>query len=320
MKGVQSMLAAKLVSLSMALVMAANTVGGVDMDYEGEVDIYSGNPISSEDTSSRRTIALADGSLYDTESEMFIYTAPDTNLTVTSSVADGMMTTDPVSLDIDSGLSSVLYLDGEEEKDADLKNIKDPGKYSLVVTGSGTDHQLISFTIIPKKTGSVSSYKLPLGFDLKELHISGREEQFSNVGVVDLSQDGDYTITYHCNLTGKDYGLSVTIDHVPPAVTLEGVKDGSARGPVTIKDYAKEDSFDILLNGEDYSFPQDDKLTLPGKYELTITDDAGNEVTEKFEIKFYLNYQGLLFGLLFLAVIAAAIGYMIWSRKRLRVR
>ena len=314
------MLAAKLVSLSMALVMATNVVGGVDMDYEGEVDIYTGKPSSSEESSDRQSIALADGSLYDTDLEMFIYTAPNSNLTVTSSVADGMITTDPVSLEVDSSLSSVLYLDGKEDSDIDYKKIDKEGKYALVVTGAGIDQQILSFTIVPKKTGSINSYKLPLGFDLKELHISGKEETFKDVSVVDMSQNGDYVITYHCNLTGKDYGLSVTIDHDPPDVTLDGVKDGYARGPVTVKDYSKDDTFSVLLNGEDYKFPEDDTLTLPGKYELTITDDAGNTVTETFEIKFYLNYQGLLFGILFLAVIAAAIGYMIWSRKKLRVR
>ena len=53
---------------------------------------------------------------------------------------------------------------------------------------------------------------------------------------------------------------------------------------------------------------------------MTVTDDAGNSIVESFEIQFYLNYQGLLFGLLFLAVIGAAIAYMVWSRKNLRVR
>jgi len=127
-------------------------------------------------------------------------------------------------------------------------------------------------------------------------------------------------MTYRCNLTGIDYGLEVEIDHTPPSFTLDGVTDGSARGPVTVKDYSKDDSFRVLLNGENYKFPADGVLSLPGTYELTASDDAGNTVTEKFEIKFYLNYQGLLFGLLFLAVAAAAIGYMIWSRKKLRVR
>ena len=58
----------------------------------------------------------------------------------------------------------------------------------------------------------------------------------------------------------------------------------------------------------------------PGKYVVTVTDDAGNSVSEKFEIKFYLNEQGWFFGLLILTIIVLAVVYMIMSKKKLRVR
>ena len=306
------MFALKLLSVAAAFIVSSSTVGGVDMDYEGEVDMYSGSPINTEEAAEQQTVTLADGGLYNRSSHMFIYTAPNSNLSVSSSVADGMITTGSVSLELENSLSANLYIDGEQAEDVDFNNITKAGKYSLVVQGSGVDHQLLSFTILPKKTGAVDSYKLPQGFDLTEL--------ITNVGTVDMSQDGDYSITYHCNLTGVDYGLSVTMDHVPPSVVFDGVTDGAARGPVTIKEYSKEDTFDILLNGETYKFPKDEILTLPGNYEITVTDDAGNTIKDTFEIKFYLNYQGIFFGIIFIAVIAAAVGYMIWSRKRLRVR
>lgn len=314
------MFAAKLLSLPVSLLMSVASVGGVDIDYNGEVDIYSGSPVSSEESLQQQTVTLADGALYNKNSHTFIYTAPDSNLTVRSTAADGMITTGSVSLDIDSSLTAKLYLDGEEDEDIDLKNITKSGRYSLVVYGTDVERQLLSFTIVSKKTGAVTSYKLPLGFDLKALSIDNTAVAFTDVSRVDMSKDGKYSMTYRCNLTGIDYGLEVEIDHTPPSFTLDGVTDGSARGPVTVKDYSKDDSFRVLLNGENYKFPADGVLSLPGTYELTASDDAGNTVTEKFEIKFYLNYQGLLFGLLFLAVAAAAIGYMIWSRKRLRVR
>lgn len=64
----------------------------------------------------------------------------------------------------------------------------------------------------------------------------------------------------------------------------------------------------------------DHVIRSPGKYVVTVTDDAGNSVTEKFEIKFYLNEQGWIFGLLILTIIVMAIVYMIMSKKKLRVR
>ena len=61
-------------------------------------------------------------------------------------------------------------------------------------------------------------------------------------------------------------------------------------------------------------------LKTPGKYELTVTDKAGNAVTESFEIGMYLNAQGLWFTLLAAAVLISAGVYMYLARKRLRVR
>lgn len=314
------MLAAKLLSLLIALPISVSTVGGVDMGYEGEVDIYSGDPVEGEEYQEQQTISLADGGIYDRESHMFVYTVSGGTSTVTSSVADGMITTSAVSIDLSGAGDARLYLNGEEVDDALYSNITDIGMYSLVVSGNDVSNQLLSFTIVPEVTGMIDSYKLPLGFDLQEVAVDGEIKTIDDVSKVDMTEDGEYLITYRCNLTGIDYGLDVVIDHTPPTLTLEGLKDGRAGGPVTIKDPGEDDKYSITLNGEKLKYPSDGELTQPGYYVVTVTDTAGNTVTESFEIGFYLNSQGLWFGILFLLVIVTAIGYMIWSRKKLRVR
>ncbi len=314
------MLAAKLLSLLIALPMSVSTVGGVDMGYEGEVDIYSGDPVEGEEYQEQQTISLADGGIYDRESHMFVYTVSGGTSTVTSSVADGMITTSAVSIDLSGAGDARLYLNGEEVDDALYSNITDIGMYSLVVSGNDVSNQLLSFSIVPEVTGMIDSYKLPLGFDLQEVAVDGEIKTIDDVSKVDMTEDGEYLITYRCNLTGIDYGLDVVIDHTPPTLTLEGLKDGRAGGPVTIKDPGEDDKYSITLNGEKLKYPSDGELTQPGDYVVTVTDTAGNTVTESFEIGFYLNSQGLWFGILFLLVIVTAIGYMIWSRKKLRVR
>ena len=80
------MLAARLLGLALAAVMSVGTVGGVDMDYEGEVDIYTGSPVSSENTEEQGTVTLADGGLYNHSTRMFVYNVPNSNLSIYSSV------------------------------------------------------------------------------------------------------------------------------------------------------------------------------------------------------------------------------------------
>ncbi len=314
------MLAATVTALAASLVMSMTVVGGVDFDYQGELDIYSGTPIDSEETNVQQTVSLADGGLYNRETGMFSYPVPGSGQSVYSSVADGMITADSVALAYDEGLTVKLYRSGEEITDTDISSVKEPGDYSLVVYGTDVEQQMLEFTIVPEKTGAVSFYKLPLGFDLTSLMVEGEERDITDVSRADMSSDGEYYINYHCNLTDIDYTLHVFIDHTPPAVTYEGVNEGAASGPVTITGTEGSDTVLVMKDGERITTPSDGVLTTPGSYEVTVTDDAGNSVTERFELLFYLNLQAGLFAVLFCLVIGAAVGYMIWSRNKLRVR
>ena len=251
---------------------------------------------------------------------MFSYSVPGSGQSIYSGVADGMITADSVALSYDEGLTVKLYRSGEEITDTDISSVKEPGDYSLVVYGTDVEQQMLEFTIVPEKTGAVSFYKLPLGFDLTRLMVEGEERDITDVSRADMSSDGEYYINYHCNLTDIDYTLHVFIDHTPPAVTYEGVNEGSASGPVTISGVEGSDTVLILRDGEKIGTPSDNVLTTPGSYEVTVTDDAGNSVTERFELLFYLNLQAGLFAVLFCLVPGAAVGYMIWSRNKLRVR
>ena len=89
---------------------------------------------------------------------------------------------------------------------------------------------------------------------------------------------------------------------------------------MTVTGVEKSDKVAVKKDGADIKFPSDGMLKMPGKYEVTVTDDAGNSVTESFTISFYLNYQGVLFGVLLFATIAAVVIYMIITKRKLRVR
>ena len=308
----------RLLALPMALLMSVSAAAA-DIEYEGEVDIYDGSP--AESTESYSHIKLPDGSEYDKQQQMFLYYTGESDQVLASSVADGMITTKSVTLKFQNSLEAKLYRDGEEDPETDIESISEPGSYTVIHTSTDVEQQLISFTILPEKTGAISSYKLPLGFDLKEVSVSGNEREITDVSLVDMKEDGNYVISYHCNLTNLDYGLAIEIDHTPPEITIENINElGKARGKVVIKGVEKTDKAVLKFDGEDKKFPSDGVVTMPGKYELTVTDDAGNSVTKKFTITFYLNYQGVLFGVILFGAIVGVIVYMVMARKKMRVR
>ena len=315
------MLLAKLVAFPTAAIMMVVGAAGMDMEYEGEVDIYSGLPASGSAAETSQKVALSSGVTYDRTTHMFRYTTPDNSGEIECSVADGMVTTGKVSVVLPSGYPAALYLEGEELTDTDYTELTAPGAYSLVLTGPDSQSQLLSFEIVAEKTGALNFYQMPSGFKLTK---AAREsESIAVIGKdsVDMSEEGYYQITYRCNATGVDYYLNVQVDHTPPQVSLEGLRtDGTAKNPVKITGLSDSDRVYLTLNEKQISVPMEKTLKTPGEYHLSVTDEAGNNVTEDFTIEFYLNMQGLVFTLLAVGVAAAVFIYMYISKKRLKVR
>ena len=318
------MLLSRLLALPMALFIAANAAG-MDMDYEGEIDIVTGLPVTGStagDTSSQQTVFLADGVSYDRTAHMFSYSTPDKSGYIRSSIADGMITTGNASVEIPDGLSVVLYREGEAQPEMDTSNIVDPGGYALVLTNTDAQYQILSFQIVPEKTGEITSFEMPSGFSLQSLEIDGELCDTAGKSSVNMQTDGKYGVTYRCDATGIDYNLSLTVDHTPPEVNLEGVTDGVAKGPVTVTGIEKSDQVTVTRDNTKLTEPLllSNVLKTPGNYRLVVTDDAGNMVVKDFTIRFYLNSQGLIFTLITLAAFAGIIIYMYVSKKRLKVR
>ena len=313
------MILSNLFAVPVALAVAVSAAN-MDMDYEGNVDMYTGQPVGSEEAVSENIIPLSDGSCYDRSTKMFRYTIADTNDGISVSVPDGAVTTSAVSLAFDETIHVKLYKDGKVLDGTDFSNIISFGAYAVVAEGTDSEVRLTSFTVTPVKTGMVSSLRLPADFEITEVTINGSSQLLRSANTVDFNEEGDYVVSYRCVPADKTFGLKLVIDHTPPEVTFEGVKNGEARGPVTVKGLTKNDTIELTRDGKKAKLNIDNTLRSPGDYVAVITDDAGNSVTEKFTIGMYLNYQGVLFGLLALAVVAAAAIYMYLSRKRLKVR
>ena len=314
----------KLLTLPLSLVLAVNSVG-IDMDYEGEVDMVTQEPINSTDEEGNEeqseNVSVSDGVTFNYEQNMYTYTVPDSGeLTVSASVANRMITTGEVSISVSNGVTATLYRDGEPVDEAEYGSIGWVGNYSLVVSTEGNETQLFTFTIVPEKTGMISSYQLPDGFDIVEVALNDEVQNVSEKKIISMKKEGMYLISYRCRATGVEYALRVEIDHTPPAVKLEGVEDGKAKQAVTVTGIEDGDSVSMTKDGNEYKLPSSGVIKMPGKYTISVTDDAGNTVKEEFDIKFYLDRQGLWFGLIAAAVIISAISYMVMARKKLRVR
>lgn len=123
-----------LVLSTSATFLSVNASRDVNIDYTGEIDPYSGEPVNSEAAKNQQLVSVMTGVSYDRKTHMFNYSVSGTTETVSCSVASGMVTTDAVSLSVPSDIIASLYKNGEETEDTEYSKIKDEGSYSLVVS------------------------------------------------------------------------------------------------------------------------------------------------------------------------------------------
>lgn len=240
------------------------------------------------------------------------------NGTVYASVAYGMVTTDPVSVTLPDGVLGTLYRDGKPVDQPVFSHIADPGSYVLSVSGGTSQSvQPLSFTIVNGTTGLLDSYRMPEGFSVTGVQIDGVAQPVSP-SEADMLTEGEYYINYDCDATGLSYTLHVNVDHTPPVLALSNVRDGRASGPVDISDVEEGCSVGISCDGKAISY--NERLTQSGVYRIVLTDLAGNTNVYDFIISFYFNVTSILFILIVIAIILGLLGYLIFTRKHLRVR
>lgn len=282
---------------------------------EQEVDSFTGEVYTEDDGTLSEEVMLSENCMYSRTTGTFFYWVEGyENMFFESSAADGMITNDPVILNIDSGIPFSVYKDGEEITDVNfLEGLSEEGNYVVLVNRK----QVIQFSIVGEYT-TLSEIRMPELFFIDYVLREGNEIEYTQAGV-SLAEEGIYEIYYDCPRIGMNYSLVTTVDRTPPVLALEAVgENGKAHGPVDISDVEPGGSIGILLEGEPIEAPKG-KLTQTGNYMVTVYDAAGNFSNYQFAIVFYFNISSIVFFLLILVVIVGIVSYIIISRKRLRV-
>lgn len=255
--------------------------------------------------------------VYDRSDGLFHYTVKASGAEIRTNVVDGMVTAEPVRIEIPTGVNCQLYYEGRLIADPDYTNLTVPGRYLLDVSGSGQIYQALKFTIVNSVTGILDEYRMPADFEVREVWRNGQQIPGS-VSSVDLTQEGNYEITYCCIPALEDYHLNITVDHTPPTLALEAVVDDLAKGPVDLSDLEEGASLYVEHNGKVIHPAR--QLSESGAYVVTVTDSAGNSTTYKFRIQFYFNISSLAFFAMVVIAVTAVSIYLVIYQKRMRIR
>ena len=296
------------------------TMGQVDLNFSGQVDSITGEPITEEENgyTGEGRIQISDRLYYDSSLGGFLYYSELYKTNIISNVADGMIVTDPVSINLPEDVKATLYRNNEAVNAPDFTHITEPGSYSIMLGEGSAVEDLMEFTIVGGITGAISYYTMPEGFLVDTVTLDDVRKQ-SRRSRVEMLKEGTYEIKYSCPKAGIFYTLKTRIDHTPPQLIFRGLKkNGTARGKVSWEGLGAGESMDITMDGEQIEAERT-QLEKPGNYILTVVDQAGNKTVYKFTILLYLHTRGMFFGGL-LALLVLAMLYMQISRQRMRVR
>ncbi|MCR5451738.1 MAG: type IV secretory system conjugative DNA transfer family protein [Lachnospiraceae bacterium] len=297
-------------------------VSAASIDYSGELSSDTLSPVESEEgkEQSKAHVKIKKGIYYDEEKEEFVYSVQGGEGILRSSVLDGMIVTDKVSITCDKNVDAAIYLDGLKLKEPDLSNISDKGEYSVEVTCAGKKEILFSFTIIGEVSGKYKVFTVPSGLRITGAKRDGKDIEYTKT-TVDMSTEGVYLILYGKKRLSKRFMLDVKTDFTPPNVILKGVDGkGVARGSVTIEGINPEDEVVVTREGEPYSPGSNMTLKDNGIYVVTVTDPAGNSSRHEFTIMSFFDVGIYGFLVVITATIVIVAVYLIRERKRFRVR
>jgi hypothetical protein len=318
------------VALLVAVSLMMQTTGmAIDLDYSGPINSFTGEPANESGVSGGGDmVPITSGVYYDRVERAYIYDLGGASgANIASNVMDGMVVNETVYIEPSQDLDVRLYRGGNPVEDADLTMIETPGQYALEARVQGERYvRIMSFTIVGATTGLVSVYPMPAGFVIKNVELNVKGENGEWVAAqpnwdrskVSMSEDGAYRVQYECARNGLSYNLQTIIDHTPPALALENVVNGLAKGPVDISDLEEGCKIGITLNGGRMGYREE--LTLNGDYEIIVQDEAGNVTHYSFTILPYFDLNSWIFFGLVILVIAGTGGYLYLERKRVRVR
>ena len=246
-----------------------------------------------------------------TGNSTFISFNIDKSVDSTSSVLDGQITTEVVTLTFNEEVELEITKDGELVEDPVLK-ISDVGTYKVEAKDVYGNVFELSFTIIAPLY-QIFTYDFS-DSDVVSVMLNDVDVEFEVVdGILTLYQSGDYVLTLSTS-NNEAYTLKLTVDNVAPTVDIIQNEDGS----VTIDNASKEDVAVVLYKdgvAVDYKLGQD--LSEKGQYKLVISDGLGNQSEYTFEIKYKFSTVSIII-IVVAAVAAIAMIILIIVKRKVK--
>ena len=311
---------------ALLLIVLATGLVFADTEYSGVLNPRTNQPAGTSQSSSSAAgdrDLISTGCYYDWTSHDYVYPVDGSLTEVHCSAADGMILNTPVSIDLGGDATISVYYNGSEYT-GDASIVNSPGDYVVQARVNGANKRVLSFTLVGPYASSIQTFSVPDGFFITAATRDGVDIYLDRY-LVDMGQEGTYSVSYECMSTDLTYTLDVIIDRTPPSLSFSGHigQDNQVRSALKFSGVEPGGRVSLIRNGEitDVDVESDGTGIIrdTGIYLLRVYDAAGNMREYNFSILMYFDTSSWIFFLLVLASIGAVAGYILIKRKRLKI-
>lgn len=251
--------------------------------------------------------------------------------TIVSNVINGEITNDDVAFSVSENVSYTIYLNGEIVEVADSV-LSDPGFYRIVFKEDNMDFALnyqneweypyLHFRIVNSAVNDIEYYNAPTGCVIRTVQVDDSvvfettEENPRTIDYYRLENDGDYYFEVYNATENKTEWVNIVKDTEAPIFGIE-VKNGKA----TVS-YESDDikSCELWINNEKVENFDPTSFVGRGRYELKVTDVAGNSSYGTFFLKNSINFGSIAAIALFLIIVGLGIWLVVKTKTQINVR
>lgn len=188
-------------------------------------------------------------------------------------------------------LKIVMYKDGLPFDYAFEQVLNDEGEYSYTLTDELGNRTSSFFNIITKRKQNLNHI---LQEDIVVLDIKKDDENYTFELLENklyLYDEGTYLVTIKDEKSDKNYSFEITLDTTPPTLELVGVENGGSTKKVVKMKNVSESPYTlyITVDGVPFDYKIGDEIEKCGRFEVVLTDEAGNSTTYTFERVYSLN-------------------------------
>jgi len=208
----------------------------------------------------------------------------------------------------------VFYISYSSPQIKALNNVTD-NQLEVTVTPS-TDKEIDLITLaVYHSVNNTDWVLLQTDDEENEVNISTLEYIFNSTGFYKIRVEDKCRNGFNAVVL-ESYFENTMLQINPLTADLEGVVNGGrTSGVVRLVNPSQEVIITAYRNAEEFTYRLGDILSETGLYQIILTDEAGNTAEFNFEIYYTVNAAGVIFIVILIFAITAAVAFFLFKKK-----